>query len=90
MAYEPTPGTAPVVIGDDVHFSLTVDGEVQRFSVSREALEDHFGDPPGDATDRLAAFERGKAKIYAAAAAKHGRRSGNVLGVGTFDFVGEG
>lgn len=87
MAYEPTPGTAPVVIGDDVHFSLTVDGDVQRFSVSREALEDHFRDPPGDANDRLAAFERGKDQIYAAAAEKLGIPSSGVIVVGTFDFL---
>ncbi|WP_441460286.1 DUF1488 family protein [Burkholderia thailandensis] len=86
MAYEPTPGTAPVVIGGDVQFSLTVDGHVQRFSVSHEALEDHFSDPAGGTFDRLEAFERGRERIYAAAAAKLGNRSGNVIGVGTHDF----
>ncbi|MBY4799949.1 DUF1488 domain-containing protein [Burkholderia cepacia] len=86
MAYEPTPGTAPVVRGDDVHFSLTVDGHVQRFCVSREALEDHFGDPPGTADDQLAAFERGRERIYAVAAAKLGIPASGVIVVGTFDF----
>ncbi|MBN3822290.1 DUF1488 domain-containing protein [Burkholderia sp. Ac-20384] len=86
MAHEPTPGTEPFVKSGDVHFSLTVDGIVQRFCVSREALEDHFGNPPGDATDRLAAFERGKERIFAAAAEKLGIPSGNVIGVGTYDF----
>nr|WP_249207070.1 DUF1488 family protein [Burkholderia cenocepacia] len=86
VAYEPTPGTEPFEKDGDVHFSLTVDGIVQRFCVSREALDDHFGDPPGTASDRLAAFERGKERIYRAAAAKQGTPSSGVLVVGTFDF----
>ncbi|OXI67437.1 hypothetical protein CFB81_22530 [Burkholderia sp. AU28863] len=86
MAYEPTPGTEPIVKDGDVHFSLTVNGVVQRFCVSREALDDHFGDPPGTASDRLAAFERGKERIYQAAAGKLGVPGSGVLVVGTFDF----
>ncbi|WP_196485769.1 DUF1488 family protein [Burkholderia anthina] len=86
MAYEPTPGTEPFEKGGDVHFSLTVDGVVQRFCVSREALVDHFGDPPGTASDRLAAFERGKERIYQAAAGKLGVPASGVIVVGTFDF----
>lgn len=86
MAYEPTPGTEPFEKCGDVHFSLTVDGVVQRFCVSREALEDHFGDPPGIAADRLAAFERGKERIYLAAAGKLGIPASGVIVVDTFDF----
>ncbi|EKS9840637.1 DUF1488 domain-containing protein [Burkholderia cepacia] len=86
MAYEPTPGTEPFEKDGDVHFSLTVDGIVQRFCVSREALEDHFGDPPGEADDRLAAFERGRDRIFAAAARKLGIPASGVIVVDTFDF----
>ncbi|WP_179949412.1 DUF1488 family protein [Burkholderia sp. MSMB1078WGS] len=86
MAYEPTPGTEPFEKGGDVHFSLTIDGIVQRFCISREALDDHFGDPPGTASDRLAAFERGKDQIYQAAAVKLGIPASGVIVVGTFDF----
>ncbi|MBU9179404.1 DUF1488 family protein [Burkholderia gladioli] len=86
MTYELTPGTGPRVHGDDVHFSLTVDGVVQKFCVSYEALGDHFGDPPGDASDQLAAFERGKERIFEAAAAKLGIPASGTILVGTFDF----
>lgn len=86
MAYEMTRGTEPIEISRDVHFSLTIDGTVQRFLVSREALEDHFGEPKGKADDKLAAFERGKDRIFAVAARKYGIGTQLVIVVGTFDF----
>ncbi|MBZ5795937.1 DUF1488 domain-containing protein [Burkholderia contaminans] len=86
MTYEMTPGTEPVEISHDVQFSLTIDGIVQGFVVSREALEDHFGDPPGRADDPLAAFERGREEIFRVAARKHGIGSSGRIVVGTFDF----
>ncbi|MFA8393297.1 DUF1488 family protein [Burkholderia ubonensis] len=86
MAYELTPGTTPFAASGDVQFSLTVDGIVQRFIVSQEALEDHFGDPPGRANDPLAAFARGQDEICRVAAGKLGIGSTGPILVGTFDF----
>jgi hypothetical protein len=88
MAYELTPGKAPVLVSGDVHFWLTIDGRVQHYVVSHEALEDHFGG--GAAGDGIAAFNRGREAICKVAAAKLGSASvmdsGEFIVVGTFDF----
>lgn len=90
MACELTPGKAPVLVSGDVHFWLTIDGHVQHYVVSHEALEDHFGDTGGVAADGIAAFNRGREAICKVAAAKLGSASvmdsGEVIAVGTFDF----
>ncbi|KWO86607.1 hypothetical protein WU00_27000 [Burkholderia stagnalis] len=76
----------PFAATGHVHFSLTVDGVAQKFIVSQEALEDHFGDPLGRADDPLAAFARGQDEICRVAAGKHGIGSTGPILVGTFDF----
>jgi hypothetical protein len=86
MACEITPGTQPVVIDSAVQFSLTIDSHVQRFRVSQEALEDHFGEPEGVAVDLLEAFERGRDTIANVASRKLGIGGPNIIIVSTFDF----
>ncbi|MFM0163908.1 DUF1488 family protein [Paraburkholderia sediminicola] len=90
MAYEMTPGTAPVVVDGDVRFWLTIDGAVQQFQVSHEALADHFGDANAQAPDLLAAFERGRDAICRRAAGAIGAApvhgAGAVIGLKTHDF----
>jgi hypothetical protein len=90
MAYELTPGKAPVLVSGDVHFWLTIDGRVQHYVVSHEALEDHFGDTHGAAGDGIAAFNRGREAICRVAADKLGSASvmdsGEFIVVGTFDL----
>ncbi|WP_157130443.1 DUF1488 family protein [Burkholderia pseudomallei] len=74
MAFDLTPGKRPAVIDHDVHFWLTVDGTKHHCVVTRVALEDRFPDDAGgQISDPLTAFERGKDRILAAAAAKVGR-----------------
>lgn len=90
MAHHLTPGNEPRAVGGDVHFSLTIDGVVQRYVISREALADHFDPEEARAQDPLAAFSRGENRILAVAAAKLGAgtgkgNSGHIL-LGTFDF----
>lgn len=90
MAYEMTPGTAAAVVDGDVRFWLTIDGAVQQFQVSHEALADHFGDANGQAPDLLAAFKRGRDTICRAAAGKLGAApahgAGAVIRLKTRDF----
>lgn len=90
MAYGMTPGTTPVVVDGNVRFWLTIDGAVQQFLVSHEALADHFGDERGQAPDLLAAFKRGRDTICRVAAGKLGAApvhgAGAVIGLKTRDF----
>lgn len=90
MAYHLTPGDEPRAVSGDVHFSLTIDGIVQRYAISREALADHFDPDEAQARDALAAFRRGEARILEVAAAKLGaapvQGAGGRIGIGTFDF----
>ncbi|WP_169743725.1 DUF1488 family protein [Paraburkholderia kururiensis] len=64
MAYDMAPGTHPFVIDGTVQFSMTIDGRVQRFRISQEALEDHFGDDNAQAPDLLDAFWRGGGGLW--------------------------
>jgi hypothetical protein len=70
--------------------ALTIDGAVQQFQVSHEALADHFGDANGQAPDLLAAFERGRDAICLRAAGAIGAApahgAGAVIGLKTHDF----
>lgn len=78
MGYELTAGDDPRNTGGDVRFSLTIDGVMQRFVISHEALADHFDDKDARAEDALAAFESAKAEIAAVAAAKFGAAAADV------------
>jgi len=68
MGYEICAGDDPSAVDGNVRFSLTIDGVMQRFVISHEALADHFD---SDArADPIAAFENGKGDIIAVAARK--------------------
>lgn len=84
MAYGMAPGTHPFVIDGTVQFSMMIDGRVQRFRISQEALEDHFGDGSAQAPDLLDAFRRGETRIMDVAAQKIGL--GAVILLRTSDF----
>ncbi|MDQ7981928.1 DUF1488 family protein [Paraburkholderia sp. SARCC-3016] len=68
MGYELSAGEDPRVVDGDVGFSLTIDGVMQRFVISHEALADHFDN--GARADPIAAFETGKTQIVEVAASK--------------------
>jgi Protein of unknown function (DUF1488) len=78
-------GTKPVVSDGDVHFTLDINGTIQKFVVSHEALEDHFG-KDGKADDLLAAFAKGRSKIFQIAERKHGAHPANVVMLLTAEF----
>ncbi|QTO17924.1 DUF1488 family protein [Burkholderia seminalis] len=86
MAYEQTPGTLPIEISHDVRFTLTIDGVEQRFVISREALEDHFGYETGRIGGAVAAFERGKARIFEVAVRKPDIGETDSIVISSFDF----
>ena len=91
MAYNLTPGDSPRAVSGDVHFSLTIDGVVQRYIVSREALADHFDPVHRDAREPMEAFKFGEVRILQIAARKLGSApihgNGGAIVVGTFDFL---
>jgi hypothetical protein len=68
MGHELSAGDDPRVVDGDVRFSLTIDGVMQRFVISHDALADHFDN--GAHADPIAAFEIGRAQIIAVAATK--------------------
>jgi hypothetical protein len=68
MVYELSAGDDPSVVDGDVRFSLTIDGIMQRFVISHEALADHFDN--GARANPIAAFEMGKTQIIEVAARK--------------------
>jgi len=90
MAYELPPGTEPVVIDEDVHFWLPINGKPQRYAVSREALEDHFPPGEGEGAGLLDAFARGSDRICGAAQRKIGAGAtisgSNTILIGTHDL----
>lgn len=72
MAYEEWKNSGLIEAADQsVEFWLKIDGRPHRFRVSREALVDHFCASSGVLDSALAAFERGRDKIFEAAAQKH-------------------
>lgn len=90
MTFHLTPGDEPRTVDGDVHFSLTIDGIVQRFVISREALADHFDAEEAQARDPLTAFRNGEDRIFNVAMTKIGvangcGHTGRIL-LGTFDF----
>ena len=68
MTVNLAPGTAPFVVGGDVQFTIAVDGSYYRCTVDDEVLCQYFGDTYKSG-NRLAAFERGRDRILAVAAA---------------------
>lgn len=78
-------GTKPVVPDGNVHFTLDINGTIQKFVISHEALEDHFG-KDGKADDLLAAFEKGRSKIIRVAERKYGAHPANVVMLLTAEF----
>lgn len=90
MRFELTAGDDPRAVGGDVRFSLTIDGVMQRFVISHEALADHFDDKDARANDPLAAFESAKAEIVAAAAEKFAANTADmkpgIIALTTSDF----
>ncbi|WP_181158088.1 DUF1488 family protein [Burkholderia multivorans] len=86
MSYEQTPGTLPIEISHDVRFTLTIDGVEQRFVISREALEDHFGYEVGRIGAAVEAFGRGKVRIFEVAVRKPNIGETDSIVITTFDF----
>ncbi|WP_144149402.1 DUF1488 family protein [Paraburkholderia sp. BCC1884] len=85
MTHFPTPGTEPQAADDGVRFSLTIDDVVQKYCISHEALEDHFGDATGRLNGgTLATFYRNQDQIYAKAVAKLGA----AVGIGNGSRIG--
>ncbi|WP_322072215.1 DUF1488 family protein [Paraburkholderia bannensis] len=70
-----------------VDYQLNLNGHMQKFRVSTEALQDHFGAPDTPTRDdMLKAFESDWQRIAAASAKKSGTPSNNIVVVSTFDF----
>lgn len=78
MTVQIAEGTEPREVSGDVHFTLDMNGVVQKFVISREALDDHFS-ATGHADDVLAAFKKGQARILDVAVGVHGKHSGNLI-----------
>lgn len=70
-----------------VDYQLNLNGYMQKFRLSREALRDHFGAPSSPTVDELiTAFEGGWQRISEVSARKYGTPSNNIVAVGAFDF----
>jgi Protein of unknown function (DUF1488) len=76
MGYEMCAGDDPSDVDGNVRFSLTIDGVMQRFVISHEALADHFDN--GARADPIAAFETGRMQIIEVAASKFGSTDAKV------------
>ncbi|WP_147432307.1 DUF1488 family protein [Pararobbsia silviterrae] len=83
MTVNLAPGTAPFVVDGNVQFTIAVNGAYYRCTVADEVLCRYFGDTR-QSGNRLAAFERGRERILAVAAAMTWR--GPLIQLQSMDF----